>query len=67
MTKKFAVSDSAIFDASVNGMALTELDSGAMVDVNAQWTRAFGIERERALGRTALELGLWAKIGRAHV
>ena len=59
MTKRFTVSDSAVFDASVNGMALTELDGGAIVDVNAQWVRAFGIDRERALGRTALELGLW--------
>ena len=59
MPEKSAIDYSVVFHASVNGMAFTEIDSGKIVDVNAQWLRATGIPRERALGRTAFELGLW--------
>jgi PAS domain S-box-containing protein len=48
-----------IFDVSSNAMAFTEAGTGRIVDVNATWLRATGVARERAIGRTALELGLW--------
>jgi two-component system sensor histidine kinase/response regulator len=48
-----------IFNAASNGMAFTEFATGIIVDVNASWTRATGIARETAIGRTAFDLGLW--------
>ncbi len=51
---------SKIFHHSSNGMALTEFDSGRIVDVNTTWTQSTGISREEALGKTALDFGVWA-------
>jgi|LQYC01.1.fsa_nt_gi PAS domain S-box len=48
-----------IFNATSNGMAFTEFDSGIIIDVNADWIRSTGIVCEKAIGRTAFELGLW--------
>ena len=48
-----------IFDAASDGMAFTEADSGKIVDVNAAWLTATGFVREKVIGKTALELGLW--------
>jgi two-component system, cell cycle sensor histidine kinase and response regulator CckA len=50
-----------IFNSSSNAMALTHLASGAIVDVNSTWVNATGIAREAAVGKSALELGLWAR------
>ena len=49
-----------IFNATSNGMAFTEFGSGMIIDVNAVWVRSTGIVREKTVGRTAFELGLWA-------
>ncbi len=49
-----------IFNAASNGMAFTERNSGRILDVNAAWTRFAGIAREKAIGKTAFELGIWA-------
>ncbi len=49
-----------IFNATSNGMAFTEFDSGRIIDVNDIWIQATGINREKAIGWTAFELGLWA-------
>ncbi len=51
---------SALFNAASNSMALTESGSGVILDVNDAWIRSTGISRERAVGRTAQTLGLWA-------
>ncbi len=48
-----------IFDAASNGMAFTDAGSGQIIDVNEAWTRAFGIGRVAAIGRTAMALGIW--------
>jgi len=48
-----------IFDANSNAMAFTEAESGRIVDVNAAWLAATGYAREDAIGRRALDLGLW--------
>jgi two-component system, cell cycle sensor histidine kinase and response regulator CckA len=50
---------SKIFHGSSNSMAVTELTSGNIVDVNKTWIEASGITLEAAQGKTALELGLW--------
>ncbi len=49
-----------IFDAASNGMAFTAAATGRIIDVNEAWVRATGIARQDAIGRTALELGIWA-------
>jgi len=51
---------SKIFHSSSNGMALTEFDSGRIVDVNTTWSNATGIPHGAMVGKTALELGIWA-------
>jgi PAS domain S-box-containing protein len=48
-----------IFDAASNAMAFTEADSGKIIDVNAAWLTATGFVREKVIGKTALELGVW--------
>jgi two-component system, cell cycle sensor histidine kinase and response regulator CckA len=48
-----------IFDNSSNAIAFTERSSGRILNVNDTWVRKTGIERERAMGQTAVELGLW--------
>ena len=50
---------SKIFHGSSNSMAVTELTSGKIVDVNKTWIEASGITLEAAQGKTALELDLW--------
>jgi two-component system, cell cycle sensor histidine kinase and response regulator CckA len=50
---------SKIFHGSSNAIALTDLESGRIVDVNKTWIATSGISRETAVGKTALELGLW--------
>ncbi|MBK8018753.1 MAG: PAS domain S-box protein [Betaproteobacteria bacterium] len=56
----FQVDYRLIFDATSNSMAFTYAESGRIVDVNETWVRSIGIAREEAIGRTALELGVWA-------
>jgi PAS domain S-box-containing protein len=51
----------AIFNVASNGMAFTEYVSGRIVDVNDAWILSTGISREKSVGRTAMELGLWAR------
>lgn len=53
---------SKIFNCSTNGMAVTDFDTGIIIDVNPAWIQASGFSRECAVGRTALELGLWPSI-----
>jgi two-component system, cell cycle sensor histidine kinase and response regulator CckA len=50
---------SKIFHGSSNAIALTDLESGRLVDVNKTWVATTGISRETALGKTAPALGLW--------
>jgi len=52
-----------LFNATTNGMAFTEYDSGRILDVNEAWVRATGIPREQSIGRSASELGLWVYPG----
>jgi len=39
--------------------AIVRLVDGCIVDVNDRWQQTFGIDRHTAIGRTALDLGLW--------
>jgi PAS domain S-box-containing protein len=47
------------FDANPAAMALSRLADGQFLEVNDTWVAMTGYRREEAIGRTALELGIW--------
>ncbi|MBL8492535.1 MAG: PAS domain S-box protein [Rhodocyclaceae bacterium] len=48
------------FHASPDYMTLSRLDDGLILDVNEGFVELSGWSREEAVGRTALDLGVWA-------
>ncbi|MGE0362493.1 MAG: PAS domain S-box protein [Vicinamibacterales bacterium] len=52
----------AVFDKGPNVMSLHRVADGRFVEVNDAALRAFGFERGEVIGRTAVELGLWADL-----
>ena len=48
------------FRASPNAMTISSLRDGRFIDVNASFERQSGYTREEVIGKTVLELGLWA-------
>ncbi len=50
------------FRASPTALTITELPSGRYVDVNAGFERTMGHTREEVVGRTAIEIGIWADL-----
>lgn len=50
----------AAFKTGTDVYELTGRDDGRLVDVNDQFEALYGYTRGEALGRTSLELGLWA-------
>jgi two-component system, cell cycle sensor histidine kinase and response regulator CckA len=51
---------SAIFHRSPLGIVMTRLHDGRIVDANAAFAALHGYTRDELLGRSSLELGLWA-------
>jgi PAS domain S-box-containing protein len=49
-----------LFHASPDGIAFARWGDGVLVDVNPGFERMSGYSRAEAIGRTTLELGLWA-------
>jgi PAS domain S-box-containing protein len=49
-----------LFQASPVNIVFTRLDDGRVLDVNDIFTKFTGYEREEAIGRTGIELNLWA-------
>ena len=47
------------FNASPLAASIARADDGRFVDVNNNYKRHFGWQREEMLGKTAVELGLW--------
>ncbi|MFZ5896343.1 MAG: PAS domain S-box protein [Myxococcota bacterium] len=45
--------------ASQQPIGISDMTSGALVEVNQAWERVFGYSREEAVGRSVAELGLW--------
>ena len=50
----------AVFHASPDGIMILRAEDGLILDLNESFQRMFGCSREEAVGRTVLELGLWA-------
>ncbi|WP_221029473.1 PAS domain-containing sensor histidine kinase [Actomonas aquatica] len=51
-----------VFHQSPTPQCITSYPEGHLIDINQAWTDALGHSREAALGRTGLELGLWADL-----
>ncbi len=51
---------SRAFHASPIPTTISEVATGRVVDVNEQFLRVFGYSREEVIGKTSLELDLWA-------
>jgi PAS domain S-box-containing protein len=49
------------FEASPLALTITSLKTGRLLEVNETFARLSGYTREEAVGRTTLELGLWAE------
>ena len=51
---------STVFRASPIGTSISSLPDGRLVDVNDSFLSLFGYAREEVIGRTTIELNLWA-------
>jgi two-component system cell cycle sensor histidine kinase/response regulator CckA len=54
--EKFAL----VFRTSPDAISVHEIGSGGYVDINPGHQRLFGYSREESIGRTPMEMGLWA-------
>jgi PAS domain S-box-containing protein len=52
---------SKAFHGSNARLAILDAETGRFLDVNDAFVRAYGYSREEIIGRTLLELGLWAE------
>jgi PAS domain S-box-containing protein len=50
---------SAAFHLNPNPMAITDMDTALLVDINEAFVRWSGYSREEVLGRSTVEMGLW--------
>jgi PAS domain S-box-containing protein len=55
----------AVFENSPDPIAISRRSDHALLEVNDAWVATSGVARERAIGRTAQELGLWTPGDRA--
>jgi diguanylate cyclase (GGDEF)-like protein/PAS domain S-box-containing protein len=47
------------FHSSPQGLTITTLDNGKLIEVNKSFTDIFGYSREEVIGHTTLEFGMW--------
>jgi diguanylate cyclase (GGDEF)-like protein/PAS domain S-box-containing protein len=52
----------SIFQTSLDGIAINRLSDGKYLDANKAFLDLMGYEREELLGKTSLELGIWADL-----
>ena len=55
------------FRASPHPIAITDLATGRLLEVNDAFERVFGIPREDVIGKTTVELGIWSIEQRAKM
>jgi PAS domain S-box-containing protein len=51
---------SAVFHSSPTAMSLSKLSDARITNINAQFTAVSGYRQDEVVGRTSLELGVWA-------
>ena len=51
---------SKAFQFSPGTTAIAEIDDGTLIDVNEKWQETFGWSREEVIGKSVLDLGIWA-------
>jgi PAS domain S-box-containing protein len=51
---------SKAFHSNPAAMAISDIESGRLIDINAKWQQILGYTREESIGRTTAELGIWA-------
>ncbi len=49
-----------VFQTSLDGITISRMSDGKYIDVNKAFLDAMGYKREEVIGRTSLELGIWA-------
>ena len=49
----------AVFAAAADAIVVASREDGVMLEVNDAWARMTGFSRERGVGRSAIEIGLW--------
>jgi PAS domain S-box-containing protein len=54
---------SKAFNASPLVLTISSLDDGRLIEVNETFVKTTGYSREEVIGRTTVELGLWADTG----
>jgi two-component system, sensor histidine kinase and response regulator len=50
---------SKAFHSNPAPMAISDIESGRLIDINMKWLQIQGYTREEAIGRTTVELGIW--------
>ncbi len=53
---------SKAFRVSPDPMILSAIDTGQVLDINAGFTEQYGYTREETIGRTTMDIGLWANL-----
>lgn len=49
------------FQFSPGTTAIAEIDDGTLIDINEKWQETFGWTRDEVIGKSALDLGIWAE------
>ncbi len=49
-----------VFQANPGLVAISDIEDGRHIDVNETWLSTLGYERDEVIGKTAVELGIWA-------
>jgi diguanylate cyclase (GGDEF)-like protein/PAS domain S-box-containing protein len=49
----------SVFQTSIDAISVTHEEDGRIVDVNQEYLRMFGVEREEVIGKTTQELFVW--------
>ena len=49
-----------VFQTSLDALSISRLSDGKIVDVNKRFLDLIGFQREEVIGRTTVELGIWA-------
>jgi two-component system, cell cycle sensor histidine kinase and response regulator CckA len=54
---------SKAFQSNPAPMVISEIDTGRFIDTNEQWLMMLGYTKEQTIGRSSLDMGIWADPG----